>query len=448
MIPWSITPEETGIMEKCMEYALGAGASQVRVTMNKSMMDLVGVRDGEVEKVTHSGDRSLTFNIFADNRYGTFSMNRIEEGQIAEFIAKAVSIVRLLGEDRFRKLPPADRKASGAVTGLELGLYDPAYGTMTPEKRREIALGACMAGKTEHDGYTVVSEEIEYSDSIYDCMVMDSEGLRCRHIESSFEIGCETTIMDGDGNKLSAFWWDSRPEFAALDHARCTEMALARAVEKIGTEDMESLRTNMIVENEVASKLVNPLLSALNAFSIQQSNSFLGGTLGTRVFGEALSITDRPLEKGAGGSRMFDSEGVASAVRPIIENGVVKTYFVNTYMAGKTGMEATLEDALRPVVAPYGTWKDISAMMEGLGEGILVTGFNGGNCNTATGDFSYGIEGFAFKNGRKAHPIREMVVTGNFRELWNNLAGVGDDARTCMSKIIPSLAFKNVDFSA
>lgn len=448
MIPWSITPEETALMDKCMAFALECGASQVRITMNKSMMDLVAIRDGEVDKVTRSGDRSLTFNIFADSRYGTFSTNRLEEEQLKDFILKSISIVRLLGEDRFRKLAAPERKVSGATGGLELGLYDEAYGKMTPELRMQLAAKACCRGKASGEGYETVSEEVEYNDSVYDTMIIDSEGLRCRHTESSFEIGCETTVMDTEGNKVSGYWWDSRPGLADLDIENCGRKALERAVAQIGPKEVESMRTNMIVENEVASRLVNPLISALNAFAIQQSNSFLAGEVGKRVFSEGLTITDMPLVKGANGARMFDSEGVATSEMPIIENGTVKTCFVNTYMAGKTGMEPTVEDATRPVVAHWGEWDDTAAMMAGLGEGILVTGFNGGNCNSATGDFSYGIEGFAFKDGKKVHPIREMVITGNFKELWSNLAGTGSDARTCMSKIIPSLAFRNVDFSA
>ena len=80
--------------------------------------------------------------------------------------------------------------------------------------------------------------------------------------------------------------------------------------------------------------------------------------------------------------------------------------------------------------------------------GILITGFNGGNSNSATGDFSFGIEGFAFKDGKIDHPVREMLVTGNLVDLWNGLIAVGDDARLCMSKLIPTLAFENVEFSA
>ena len=89
-------------------------------------------------------------------------------------------------------------------------------------------------------------------------------------------------------------------------------------------------------------------------------------------------------------------------------------------------------------------------MLAGAGSmnGILITGFNGGNSNSATGDFSFGVEGFLFKDGRIVHPVREILITGNLLTLWNNLLAAGDDARTCKSKIIPTLAFKEVDFSA
>ena len=119
-------------------------------------------------------------------------------------------------------------------------------------------------------------------------------------------------------------------------------------------------------------------------------------------------------------------------------------FFLNTYIAGKMGASPTVEDATRPVVLPTGGCKNLQEVLEKVGEGILVTGFNGGNSNSSTGDFSYGIEGFAFAGGRILHPVREMLMTGNFLQLWNNLTDV-DDARACMSKLIPTLAFSNVD---
>ena len=82
-----------------------------------------------------------------------------------------------------------------------------------------------------------------------------------------------------------------------------------------------------------------------------------------------------------------------------------------------------------------------------LDKGIFVTGFNGGNCNGATGDFSYGIQGFYFENGEILFPIKEMNISGNILKLWKNIALIGTDARTCSRWMIPSLAFTDVDFT-
>ena len=91
--------------------------------------------------------------------------------------------------------------------------------------------------------------------------------------------------------------------------------------------------------------------------------------------------------------------------------------------------------------------KDVEGLISDVNKGIFVTGFNGGNCNSSTGDFSYGIEGFLIENGKLTKPVSEMNVTGNMVTLWSNLAAIGNDPRTSSSWRIPSLAFEGVDFS-
>ena len=126
----------------------------------------------------------------------------------------------------------------------------------------------------------------------------------------------------------------------------------------------------------------------------------------------------------------------------------MKQYFVNTYMSAKMGIAPTVEDATRPKVLPWPeAGLDLDAILRICGNGIYVTDFNGGNCNTSTGDFSYGVEGFLFEGGKITRPVSGMLVTGNFLTLWNNLIAAGDDARSCMSKLIPTLAFADVDFN-
>jgi PmbA protein len=121
------------------------------------------------------------------------------------------------------------------------------------------------------------------------------------------------------------------------------------------------------------------------------------------------------------------------------------------------GIPATVEDISRPCLMPFIKGRDLQDAEKEVSledilklaqNGILVTGFNGGNCNPVTGDFSYGIEGFAFSKGRITHPVREMLITGNILELWNSLMAAGTDARPSSRWQIPTLAFEGVAFSA
>ena len=473
-----LTAEEILVAEKCLEKSLALGADKVRITLNKSLMELFGTLNGELDKVNHCLDRSISVCLFVDGKFGSFSTNRLVESELDDFLKKAIATVRMLAEDPCRDLPDPSRTAKNAVTGKELGLYDKTYPALTSDERLKMAIDASIFKK--HCGDGLISEEGEYSDSIFDSLVLDSKGLRCRHTETSFEYGVEVTVQDADGNRFSGYWWDATPMLKDLNIKDCGETAFKRAMSQIGPVKIESGKYSMVIDSEVASRLVTPVLNALGGYSLQQKNSFMLDSLGKKVFPEWLNIWDRPVSVGETGSRLFDSEGVATSETPIIENGVVKEYFVNTYMSRKMGVEATVEDATRPVVLPCfapsvagkvtstssvtnrasvaETTSSVAEPVEAtcgkeelmriVGDGILVTGFNGGNSNSATGDFSFGVEGFLFKNGKIAHPVREMLITGNLLTLWNNLLAAGNDARFCKSKLIPTLAFGNVDFSA
>ena len=447
-----LTEQEIALARASMEFALENGAQKVRVTLNKSLMELFGMLNGELDKVTHALDRSLQVTLFVDGRFGSFSSNRLEEEGLKAFILGAIDTVRTLEQDPARNLPDPSRTAKDALTGQELGLYDPAYEGLTTEKRREMALGtAVWHRKAElENGFTLTSEEGEYSDSLFDSVVMDSNGLYARHTETSFEIGYEVTVEDPDGNRFSSYWWDASPRLGSLlpSLKTCSEKAVRRAAAQIGPKDHPGGKCNVVVDTECASKFLSPLLNALNGYAVQQKNSFLMDKVGKRLFPEQLTILDCPRSQGETGSRLYDSEGVATQEFPIIDKGVITRYFINTYISGKTGMAPTVEDATRPKVVPFGGCKTRDDLLRKIGDGILITGFNGGNSNTSTGDFSYGIEGFAFENGHITHPVREMLVTGNFIDLWNHLVATADDARLCMSKLIPTLAFQKIDCNA
>ena len=165
-----LTQQEIALARASMEFALANGAQKVRVTLSKSLMELFGMLNGELDKVTHALDRSLQISLFVDGRFGSFSSNRLEEEGLKAFILSAIDTVRTLEPDSARDLPDPARTAKDAGTGLELGLSDPAYETLTADRRREMAVGTSLGLRKEglEKGFTLLSEEGEYSDSLFD----------------------------------------------------------------------------------------------------------------------------------------------------------------------------------------------------------------------------------------------------------------------------------------
>lgn len=457
--------EEKQLSKNCLRMALEAGADKARISFSKNTMNIVASLDGAIDKVTACLDRSISISIFADGRYGTFSTNKLDEASLRDFIGRAIDTTRMLAPDAARDLPAPERTAKDAVTGNELGIYDPAWGSLTPGQRIGFAVNNSISAGVPHSckdkGWTLVSEEGEYSDSESFNYVIDSGGTEALHSETSFEFYTEVTIQDSRGNKFSGAWWEAAPKLKDFHPETVAPLALDEAVKQIGPKSCRSGKYRMIIDSEVSSKVLNPILAALNAFSIQQKNSFLDGSLGKHLFPAGLDIMDLPRIKGESCGKFFDSEGVATSNHYIIKDGVVQEYFVNTYMANKLGIAPTIEDATRPYIhtflgetlrtgaieIPPKNGFDRQSLLALCRNGILVTDFCGGNCNGATGDFSYAIQGFRFKNGKIVHPVREMLITGNILTLWSHLLAAGDDARRCREKLTPSLAFDEVDFS-
>ena len=145
------------------------------------------------------------------------------------------------------------------------------------------------------------------------------------------------------------------------------------------------------------------------------------------------------------GSRLYDGEGLAARAFPIFEGGRLSSYYVDTYYGRKLGMTPTTGRTSNLA------WKlgpsSLEALLREMGEGILVTGFLGGNSNSATGDFSLGLRGFRVRRGGLAEPVGEMNVSGNHLELWQRLRAVGNDPYRYSPMRTPTLVFDGVQIA-
>lgn len=430
-----------------LQAALKAGAQQVRVVASEDLSDSFSVRDHLLEKIYQAGESSLFFHLFVDGRYGTCSTNRTDPASVEKLVQDTIASTRLLAPDPDRMLAPAARCYKASAADPDLQGYDATLEHLAPESKKDLT-HACAAqayGKSPD----VISVTAEYADSLSKTYLLDSQGLDCSASNTFFSVSAECTVQGKKGTRPSDWgclggitYRSLLPQGATLGAG---EEALQRALAKRNPGKARSGRYTMVLENRVASQLVGPLIQAISGPSLQQRNSFLLDKIGTSIANSALTLVDNPFLAGATGARLFDNEGLATRPRTLIDKGVLTTYFLSTYHARKMQLEPTVDGP--SVLQLTGGRGNAASLMAPLKKGIFVTGFNGGNCNSATGDFSYGIEGFLIRDGAFVKPISEMVVSGNMLDLWQHYAGAADDALSYAAWRIPSLLFDDIAFA-
>ncbi|MDD2594719.1 MAG: TldD/PmbA family protein [Bacteroidales bacterium] len=438
---------DTSIAAAALQIALESGAQNARISISRGVENSVIVINNKIDRLLQSTDNALYIQLYIDGRYGSFSTNMMDVDLLRKFITKAARSTVLLAEDECRVLP--DKELYYRGNGEDLLQYDSTIESIPTEQRIEDAMRA--SGEIFGTDKRLLLVEAEYGDMLDYNYTIDSQGFEGSTLQSSYTISADCTVR-GRGDRRSEGWWyESSLFYDKLKIEGCSTIALRRSVDSLSPKTLKSGKYNMVIENTVSSKMVAPIISALTGSAIQQGNSFLLNTIGKKIFSDKLTLLDRPHLKGYAGSRYFDSEGLSTKEMNIITKGVVNTYFIDTYFSKKLNIPTTIES---PSVLLFSKEKiidgknlSLSAIIKDVDKGILVTGFNGGNFNSSTGDYSFGVQGFYFEKGNIVHPVSEMNITGNLISLWNNLLYIGDDARDCAKWQIPSLAFENVDFS-
>ncbi len=439
--------KQKDLLQQMCDYALKVslrkGAQHARVAAISNTAHELSVLNDTIDTIQKSVDSSLMINLFVEGRYGTCSTNKADPAGIDKLLDDAIASVRLLAPDPFRKLVPADLRYEGVP------LYSAHRGSVDTEVKKAF-LSGCAASIWGKDP-ALISVTAGYSDYRRWLHLADSDGLSCTSENTWYSLSVECAVR-GRGDTRPSDWdfeGGIKPEDIGIGPPgipyRCAASALERALAKRNPRKIGSGRYQVIVENRVAATLLSPMIDAISGSSLQQQNSFLLDKLGKSIASPALTLIDSPCLRGSPGYRFFDSEGLATAKRTVIEMGRLNMFFLSTYYALKMQMPVTIS---APSLLLLKAGKGNAATFAGLiKNGIFVTGFNGGNCNTATGDFSYGIEGFKVENGQITYPVNEMVMTGNMLDLWNRLLAAGDDALKTMSWQIPSLVFDTIEFA-
>ncbi len=436
-----ISDSNKKLAQWAMDYALKCGCQSAKVGISSGSNTSFELRDGRMDKLQQASENQMSIQLYVDGRYGSFSTNRLEKKELETFIKNGVDSTRYLAKDEARVLPDPDRYYKGGNPDLQL--LDAKLASIQPDDK--VALAKAMAEEVMGKDERIISVSTSYSDGEGFGYMLCSNGFEGESKRSWFSLYADVAIK-GEGEARPSGGWSERALFYdKLVKEGIGRKALERVLRKLGQKKIKSGKYTMVIDPLISSQLLGPMLGALYGSALQQKNSFLLNKLGEKVGSDKFTLKDEPHLIGASGARYFDSEGVATKRRTIFENGTLNTYFIDTYSAKKMNVEPTISQPSL-LVLQTGT-KNLDALVAGVSNGILVTGFNGGNCNSTTGDFSYGVEGFLIENGRLTQPITEMNVTGNMLRLWSSLVETGNDPRLTSSWRIPTLVFDDVDFS-
>jgi PmbA protein len=433
--------EKYSIAKWAMEHAIQNGAQQARVSIYNDNSSQIEVRDEKIDKLQESNRNGMQINLYVDNRYSSISTNRLNNREeLGKFIEEAIAGTRYLAEDEFRMLPDPDLYYKGG--GPDLKTVDTDFTSVDPMQKVNdaFAMEKEVLGADER----IISMTASYRDGLSGNVMVASNGFEGDSENSYYSLNASVSVTDGEA-RPRGYWGESSIFSNELVRKDIGTKALKRAVDRLGQAKITSGKMPMIVENRQAGQTLRPLISALYGSSIQQRQSFLIDMIGQKIGSDLLTLTDDPFIVSGRGSRLFDGEGIATTKRAVFDKGVLETYFIDTYYGKKLGMDPNSGSTTNLVFQPGE--KDLDGLLADIPRGILVTGFNGGNSNAVTGDFSYGIEGFLVEGGELVRPVAEMNITGNFKQLWKDLVAVGSDVDPSRSWILPSMVFDQVDFS-
>lgn len=433
--------EKESLAQFVIDEAKKHGADEIAINISNDSGVDIQYRDGKIEQLQESQQSGLSINVYGAHKYSSHSTNDLDRNRLEKFVEQAVLSTKYLTADKFRSLP--DPKLYPEDLSKDLQLVDKDFAKIGTKFRLETVKELYEAAKSKSD--KIISVATGYGDGVFHTLKVHSNGFSGSMEGTSFSAGAEVTVRDGDARPEDWYYIQTRFKDDIPSLKFIGLKAAEGALSKIGQTKVKSGQYSMLVENRAAMRLVSMLISPLSAAAIQQKSSYLDGMLDKSIASGVLNIVDDPFVPKGLGSRLYDGQGIASQKRTVIKKGVLKSYFVDDYYGRKLGMEVNGGSSSNFIFDTGG--KSFEQTLVSLKKAIWVTGFNGGNSNATTGDFSFGVSGFLVEKGHVVKPINEMNISGNAKDFWQKLSEMVNDPYPYSKWKVPSMLFEDISFS-
>jgi PmbA protein len=421
------------------------GASDAGAEVSEGVGLSVSVRKGELENVERNRDKSLGVTVYVGQRRGNASTSDFSTAAIEQTVRAAFDIARFTAEDPAAGLPDASDVASAAVAERDLDLFHPwaidAEAAATLALRCEAAALATDRRITNSEGASVSAQQSHF-------FMGNTHGFRGGYASSRHSLSVAPIAGKGDGMQRD-HWYSSMRDARDLAAPEAVgRYAAERALSRLVSRKIGTCEVPVLFESSLAAGLLGAFVQATSGGSLYRKASFLEGCLGQQALAKHLDLLEDPHVMKGKGSAPFDDEGVTTRARVVVEAGTVKGYFLSSYSARKLGMKTTGHAggshnlSLTSRLTRPGD--NLEAMLRKLHRGLFVIELMGQGVNYVTGDYSRGAAGFWVDGGKIVHPVHEVTIAGNLREMLKSIVAIGADTYTYGSKTLGSMLIERM----
>ena len=415
------------IIDFILAEAKRIGASDSAAEISEGQGLSVTVRKGEVETIEQSVDKQVGVSVYLGQRRGNASTSDFSPDSLRLTVEAAFHIAQHTAEDDCAGLAQSDLLEQNPQ---DLDLFHP-WDLDTKEaiqiaRKAEKAAFAVDKAIQNSDGASVSAHQAHF-------MLGTSNGFMGGYPYSRHFISCAPIASSAkNSSSMQRDDWYSTSRIASelASPALIGRYAAERALAKLHAKSLTTRRCPVIFEAPIAVGLIGSLVQASSGGALYRRSSFLLDSLGKQVMPKHIDLFELPHLKRMSGSAPFDEEGVRTQARSVISKGELQGYFLSTYSARKLGMQTTGNAGgahhlkLHSMHTPSA---GLPGLLKEMGTGLLVTELMGQGVNYVTGDYSRGAFGYWVENGIIQHPVEEITIAGNLKEMLLDIQAVGDD---------------------
>lgn len=433
------------------EKAIEKGFSSCELYYEDATSFNVSVYKGNIEKYQNSQTGGFCFRGIYNDYMGYYFSECLDDIDVDFVVSSALANAEILsGNDK-------EFIFEGSKEYAEICTYSEDIHNLTVEDKINFALNmeksALEYDKRIEPERTVVVTGENYT------YIANTKGLELSN-KSNFIIANTAVIATDKGetkNKNELFLGTSLDGF---DPVVIGKKAAEKTILSLGSSSVESGKKKVVIKNDVFADILSCFCNNFFAENVQKGFSLLNGKQGEKIASEDITIVDNPHLEGGYSTIAFDSEGVATYCKKVVDKGLLKTFLYNLKTAYKDGVSSTgngFKGSFKSAVNTCTTNFYIEngnmpfdEILKKVGDGIYINDVAGlhSGASAVSGDFSFAAEGFLIENGKLTKPVNQITIADNFYNIINKVEYIADDLKFNSSAIgSPSIAFYDVSVS-